>query len=53
MLARYFVRPQTLDHIRTLWLGPAIEQYVGWLTERRTSTLAKIDPLLLVRNDPD
>ena len=38
MLARYFVRPQTLDHIRALWLGPAIEQYVGWLTERRIAS---------------
>lgn len=38
MLDRYFVRPQTLDHIRALWLGPAIEQYVGWLTERRIAS---------------
>ncbi len=38
MLARYFVRPQTRDHIRALWLGPIIEQYVGWLTERRIAS---------------
>jgi integrase/recombinase XerD len=35
MLERYFVRPQTVDRIRGLWLGPAIEAYVVWLTERR------------------
>ena len=35
MLERYFVRPQTVDRIRALWLGPAIEQYVAWLAERR------------------
>lgn len=35
MLERYFLRPQTVDRIRALWLGPAIERYVAWLTERR------------------
>lgn len=29
MLEFYFVRPQTVDRIRALWLGPAIEQYVA------------------------
>ena len=38
MLERYFVRPQTVDHIRALWLGPAIEDYVAWLTERRIAS---------------
>lgn len=37
MLERYFVRPQTVDRIRALWLGPPIDQYVGWLTERRNA----------------
>jgi len=37
MLESYFVRPQTVDRIRALWLGPAIEQYVAWLTERRNA----------------
>jgi hypothetical protein len=36
-LEPYFVRPQTVDRIRALWLGPAIEQYVAWLTERRNA----------------
>jgi integrase/recombinase XerD len=37
MLESYFVRPQTVDRIRALWLGPAIEQYVAWLAERRNA----------------
>src|SRR6266581_3143784 len=31
MLERYFVKPQTIDRIRALWIGPQIEQYVAWL----------------------
>lgn len=34
MLERYFVRPETIDRIRTSWLGDPIERYVTWLTER-------------------
>ena len=37
MLERYFLRPVTCDRIRARWLGPAIEQYVTWLTERRAA----------------
>lgn len=33
MLERCFVRPQTVDRIRSSWLGPPIEQYVTWLLE--------------------
>jgi hypothetical protein len=33
MLERYFSKPGTIDRIRGCWLGPAIEQYVVWLTE--------------------
>jgi integrase/recombinase XerD len=33
MLEHYFVRPATVDRIRTAWLGEPIEQYVGWLRE--------------------
>lgn len=49
MLERHFVRPQTLDRIRASWLGPAIEQYVMWLTERghAARNLAHRVPLLL------
>jgi integrase/recombinase XerD len=33
MLERYFVRPETVDRIRSSWLGELIERYVTWLTE--------------------
>jgi site-specific recombinase XerD len=35
MLERHFARPTTWDRIRGSWIGPAIEQYVEWLGERR------------------
>ena len=34
MLERYFVKPETADRIRALWLGPEIERYVVWLAEQ-------------------
>jgi len=37
MLERYYALPSTADRIRALWLGPAIERYAVWLTERRIS----------------
>jgi integrase/recombinase XerD len=42
MLDRCFVRSETLDRIRSSWLGPLIEQYAAWLCERgyRVRTLA-------------
>lgn len=33
MLEQYFIRPDTVDRIRGLWLGAAIEKYVSWLSE--------------------
>jgi integrase/recombinase XerD len=33
MLENYFVKPQTVDRIRALWIGPQIEQYATWLAE--------------------
>jgi integrase/recombinase XerD len=35
MLERFFVRPDTVDRIRSSWIGGAIEQDVTWLTERK------------------
>lgn len=42
MLERCFVRPETLDRIRSSWMGPPIERYAAWLDERgyRVRTLA-------------
>ena len=33
MLERYFLRPQTVDRVRSSWIGSAVEQYVTWLAE--------------------
>src|SRR3990172_6915913 len=38
MLEQYYVRPVTVDRVRASWIIPAIEQYVGWLAERRYSS---------------
>jgi integrase/recombinase XerD len=34
MLEHYFVRPQSVDRLRALWLGPAIDRYAEWLVAR-------------------
>ena len=34
MLENYYVRPATVDRIRSSWIAPAIEQYVNWMAER-------------------
>jgi len=49
MLEQYYVRPATVDRVRTSWIAPAIEQYVGWLAERRYSnrTVSRRIPLLV------
>jgi hypothetical protein len=36
--------PVTVDRIRTSWIVAAIEQYVGWLAERRYSKLPPVQP---------
>jgi len=35
VLDRYFIRPTTVDRIRSFWIGDAIERYVSWLTEQK------------------
>ncbi len=49
MMERYFVKPQTVDRIRALWLGPEIERYVVWLSEQGYSdrTVLRRVPLLV------
>ncbi len=34
MLERYFVLPDTVDRIRSFWIGQPIEKYVAWLVEK-------------------
>jgi site-specific recombinase XerD len=31
VLDRYFIRPTTVDRIRSSWIGGAVEEYVNWL----------------------
>lgn len=38
MLERYYVRPDTVDRIRSSWIGGPIERYVEWLTENGYSS---------------
>ncbi len=33
MLEHYFLRPDTIDRIRSSWIGKPIERYVEWLSE--------------------
>ena len=49
MIEHYYVRPVTVDRIRSSWIAPAIEQYVGWLEERRhaSKTVSRRIPLLV------
>ena len=49
MLERFFVRPDTIDRIRSSWIGGAIEQYVTWLTERKYAarTVCRHVPILM------
>jgi len=49
MLERYFVKPDTLDRIRSSWLGEPIEAYVSWLTEQQYSwkTVTRRVPVLM------
>lgn len=53
MLERYYIRPVTVDRVRTSWIAPAIEQYVGWLAERRYSntTVRRRIPVLVAFGD--
>lgn len=37
LLDKYFVRIETLDRIRSAWIGEAVERYVSWLSEQRYS----------------
>lgn len=39
MLEHYFIRPQTVDHVRNAWLGGPIEQYVAWLHENNYAAM--------------
>jgi integrase/recombinase XerD len=39
MLEDYYVKPSTVDRVRSSWLAPQIESYLGWLEAHRYSRL--------------
>jgi integrase/recombinase XerD len=49
MLERYYVQPDTIDRVRSSWIGEAIERYVGWLNENdyAARTVLRRIPLLM------
>lgn len=49
MLERYYVRPDSVDRIRSSWLGAPIEKYVEWLTAQgyAARTVLRRVPLLV------
>lgn len=49
MLERFFIRPDTIDRIRSSWIGAAIVQYITWLAERNfsTRTVCRRVPILM------
>jgi integrase/recombinase XerD len=53
MLERYFVRPDTVDRIRSSWIGGAVDQYVTWLSERNFSgrSVSRRVPILIKFGD--
>jgi len=49
MLETYYVRSETVDRIRSSWIGSAIEKYVLWLSERHyaASSVARRIPIVV------
>lgn len=49
MLEQYYLKPTTLDRIRSCWMSDAIEKYVAWLTENQyaTRTVIRRVPVLV------
>ena len=53
MIERYYVRPETVDRIRSSWIANAVEQYVSWLTELHYSfrTISRRIPIVVSFGD--
>jgi integrase/recombinase XerD len=49
MLERYYVRPDSVDRIRSAWIGASIEKYVEWLARQgyAARTVLRRAPLLM------
>jgi hypothetical protein len=43
MLEKYYIKPQTIDHIRANWVAEPIERYVTWLPLGLTTGRGKDD----------
>jgi len=48
MLESYFIRPETVDRIRSCWLGDAIEEYLALLEKQSYSTRCVIRRVPLI-----
>jgi len=49
MLEQYYVRPDSVDRVRSSWVGEPIEKYVEWLTQHgyASRTVLRRIPLLM------
>jgi integrase/recombinase XerD len=49
MLERYYVRPDSVDRIRSAWIGAPIEKYVEWLARQgyAARTVLRRTPILM------
>jgi site-specific recombinase XerD len=45
MLEHYFTRPESVDRLRALWLGPAIDRYSEWLVSRQSAKSTALQSL--------
>ena len=42
MREHYFVQPETIDRVRSSWIGEAIERYVAWLSDESYAAYRKV-----------
>jgi len=49
MLEKFFVRPESVDRIRSSWIGKEVEQYVCWLSDHgySVSTISRRIPIVI------
>jgi hypothetical protein len=48
MLEDYYVKPSTIDRVRSSWLAPQIESYLTWLQAHGYSRLVVVSPVASV-----
>jgi len=49
MLEQYYVRPETVDRVRSSWIGEAVEKYVAWLADHNHAarTICRRIPIVI------